>query len=169
MQDLRDHLTGALDDDHIPLADVAFGDIVRVVEGGIADRHAADAHRLQVGGWRQAAGPANIDDDALQSCHCFRGRILVGDGPAWSIADGPQPLLRGKIVDLDDQTIRLKVQGLPHCFPAHRIRYQLLKLGETPVLVAYGEAKLSKIIQCLPLAAERRAAVEIHDLVAQQA
>lgn len=103
--DLGDDIAGALQHDGVAYADVLAGDLVLVVEGGIADHHAADGHGREAGHGRQGAGAADLDVDALQhGGRLLRGE-LVGDGPAGATGDESEALLPVQPVDLVDHPV----------------------------------------------------------------
>ena len=79
--DLRDDVAGAPHDDRVADADVLAGDLVLVVQRGVGDHHAADRHRLELGGRRQRAGAADLDLDVVSS------RVMAScGGNLWAMA-----------------------------------------------------------------------------------
>ena len=168
-QHLWDHLASALYDDHVPFADISFSNIVGIVQSSVADGHAADAHGLQIGSRGQITGPADVHDDVLQASHSLWRRVLVGSGPARCVTHRPQPILGGKIIDLDDQAVSFKVQRFPDLLPGDSIVDQFVKVGESLVLSADGETELAQIVQCFPLTGQCRPAIHEDDLVAEEA
>src|SRR5690606_14293163 len=92
LDDLRNDVTGALDDHVVTLANVLAGNLILVVQRGAGDHHAADGDRLQVGDRRQRAGAADLDGDLVQDGLRLLGGELVGDGPARGAADEAEAL-----------------------------------------------------------------------------
>ena len=102
---LRDDVAGAAHDHRVADADVLARDLVLVVQRGVGDDHAADRHRLELGGGRQRAGAADLDLDVEQARRRLLRRELVGDGPARRARDEAQPLLPVEPVDLVDDAV----------------------------------------------------------------
>ena len=63
LDDLRDHVAGALDHDRVADPDVLGLDEVLVVQGRARDHDAADGDRLELGDRGQGAGAADLDPD----------------------------------------------------------------------------------------------------------
>ena len=103
--DLRDHIAGALDDDGVADADVLAGDLVGVVQGGVAHHHAAHGDGLQPRHGGDRAGAAHLQVDGLQHGAGLLGGELVGDGPARRARDKAQPPLPVQPVDLVDHAV----------------------------------------------------------------
>ena len=61
--DLRDHVARPAHDDRIADAHVLARELVHVVQRGVADRHAADEHRLEPRHRRQRAGATDLELD----------------------------------------------------------------------------------------------------------
>jgi hypothetical protein len=115
--DLRDDVPGPHDDHLIALADVLARDVLLVVEGGLADGHAAHDHRLQDRERHQMTGAADIHPDRVQLGDRGRGRELEGDRPAWLPPHDPQLTLRRVVVHLHHHTVDLEVQVLAALLP----------------------------------------------------
>uniref|UniRef100_A0A0N4ZWK6 Amidase domain-containing protein n=1 Tax=Parastrongyloides trichosuri TaxID=131310 RepID=A0A0N4ZWK6_PARTI len=103
--DLGDDVAGALQDDGVADADVLAGDLVLVVQGGVADHDAADGDGMQAGDGGQGAGAADLDVDAFQNGRGLLRRELVGDGPSRASGDEAEALLPVQTVDLVDHAV----------------------------------------------------------------
>ena len=103
--DLRDDVAGAAHDHRVADADVLARDLVLVVQRRVRHHHAADRHRLELGGRRQRAGAADLDLDVVEPRHRLLRRELVGDGPARRARHEAQPLLPVEPVDLVDDAV----------------------------------------------------------------
>src|SRR5262249_49164870 len=99
--DLGDHIAGTHHHDLVPLPDVLALQVLLVVEGGRADRDAADVNRLEHGEGQEMAGPPHVPDDLVELGGRGRGRELPGDRPARLTARDPQLPLQTAVVDLD--------------------------------------------------------------------
>src|SRR5690606_33425630 len=103
--DLGDDVAGALQDDSVADAHVLAGDLVLVVQGGVADHDAADGGGVQAGHGGQGAGAADLDVDAFQYGRRLLRRKFVGDGPAGAASDEAEALLPVQSVDLVDHAV----------------------------------------------------------------
>ncbi|MNQ56612.1 hypothetical protein D3C85_707420 [compost metagenome] len=103
--DLGDDVAGALQDDRVADAHVLAGDLVLVVQGGVAHHDAADSDGVQAGDGGQGAGAADLDVDAFQNRRGLLRRELVGDGPAGASGDESEALLPVQPVDLVDHAV----------------------------------------------------------------
>ncbi len=110
-EDLRDHIAGPLQGHGVADADVLALDLVGVVQGGVADHHAADRHRMQPRDRGQGARTAHLDVDGLQGGGGLLGGELVGDGPAGRAGDEAETLLPVQPVDLIDHPVDVVGQG----------------------------------------------------------
>ena len=104
---LRDDVPGAADHDGIPDAHILAGQLVHVVKRCVADRHAADEHRLETRHRRQSAGAPHLKLDAADRREGLLGGKLVGDGPARRARDEAELALRFDVVDLVDHAVDL--------------------------------------------------------------
>ncbi len=82
----------------------------QVVQRRVADRRAADEHRLQLGHRRELAGAADLHLDAAQRCHLLLRRVLVRDRPARLAAHEAELLLQREVVDLVDDAVDVERQ-----------------------------------------------------------
>ncbi len=103
--DLRDDVTGALDDDGVADAHVLAADLVFVVQRGVGDDDAADVDRLEPCDGRERAGAANLDFNAAQDCGRLLGGELVGDGPTRRARDEAKAVLQIEAIDLVDDAV----------------------------------------------------------------
>ncbi len=111
IDDLRDHVAGALDRHGVADADVRAAadriavvadalDVVLVVQRRVLHHHAADGDRLELGDRRQRAGAADLDLDVAQHGRRALGREFVRGRPARAARDKTQPLLQVEAVEL---------------------------------------------------------------------
>ena len=107
LDDLRDHVAGALHHHGVADADVLGLDVVLVVQGRVAHHDAAHGHRLERGDRGQRAGAPDLDPDRLDHGLGLLGRELLGDRPARRAADVAEPALPVEPVDLDHDAIDL--------------------------------------------------------------
>src|SRR5690606_14975375 len=121
VDNLRDDITGALDDDGVANADVAALadrlaalaqtlDIVLVVERRVGDHHAADGDRLKARHRRKRARAAHLDIDATKNSASLLGRKLVCNGPAGAARTTAQTVLEIEPVNLVDHTVNVVVE-----------------------------------------------------------
>ena len=108
--DLGDHVAGAAHDHRVADAHVLAAHLVHVVQRGVADRRAADEHRLQLGHRRELAGAADLDVDAEQLRHLLLRRVLVRHRPARLARHEAEPLLQRELVDLVDHAVDVERQ-----------------------------------------------------------
>ncbi len=80
--DLGDHVAGAPHDHGVADPHVLAPHLLVVVQGRVADRRAADEHRLELRDRRQLAGAADLHVDVAHRGQLLLRRVLVGDGPA---------------------------------------------------------------------------------------
>ncbi len=121
IDDLRDHVAGALHDHGVADADVAAAadrlavvadalDVVLVVQRGVLHHHAADRHRLELGDRRQRAGAPDLDLDVAQHGGRLLGREFVRDRPARAARDEAEALLPVEAVELVDDAVDVVVE-----------------------------------------------------------
>ena len=107
---LGNHVAGAAHDHRVADAHVLAPQLVQVVQRGVADRGAADEHRLELGHRRQLAGAADLDLDVVQPRQLLLRRVLVRHRPARLARDEAQPLLQRAVVDLVDHAVDVEGQ-----------------------------------------------------------
>jgi len=105
LDDLRDDIPGALNDDPVADADILAFDLILVVQGGAADGDAADLDRLHDRHRGEGAGAADLDLNIKNLRHLLAGRKLEGDRPARAPASGAKLFLVRYAVDLDDDAV----------------------------------------------------------------
>src|SRR5690606_16572978 len=98
---------GALHRHIVADADVALGDVIGVVQAGVAHRHPADHHRFELGVRREHASTPNVDHNIQHAGGGLAGREFVGHSPARIAADHAELALLSEIVDLDHDPIGL--------------------------------------------------------------
>ncbi len=135
-RDFGDHVAAALD--FHPVADLHAQalDLVHVVQGGAADRGAADGHRLQRGHRREFSGASDLHQDVFDLRDASARGVLVGDGPARRFAGVAQFRLQRRAIDLDDDAVD---------FVGEVFALGLLLLDEGPDLVE-GFRQLARLV-----------------------
>ena len=112
LKHLGDHVSGALDPYPVADAHIMGGllarsvdpakscDVVRIVEGGVGDHHAAhrDGRQSRYGG--QRARSAHLNIDAFKAGNGLFGGEFVGDSPARRPSHSPEPRLPVEAVHL---------------------------------------------------------------------
>src|SRR5215217_152919 len=121
IDDLRNHVAGALDHDAVAEPDVAalaqhFAlvadalDIILVVQRDILHDHAADADRFELPDRRERSRPPDLDLDVAQHRHGALSREFVRNGPARRPRDEAEPLLPVDPVDLVDHAVDVVIE-----------------------------------------------------------
>ncbi|MET4825857.1 hypothetical protein ABH972_003446 [Bradyrhizobium ottawaense] len=121
VDDLRDHIAGALDHHGVADPDVAplaqhlalvadALDIVLVVQRDVLHDHTADADRFELADRRERAGATNLNLDVAQHSHGPLGREFMRDAPARRARDEAEPLLPVDAIDLVDDAIDIVVE-----------------------------------------------------------
>src|SRR5512133_427193 len=108
--DLRDDVTGALDDHVVALADVLAVDVFLVVQRCLRHRDTADLDRLELCPWVQRPGTADADVDLVQFGLRRHRSPLEGARPAWSVVQRAEAALLVEGVDLDHDPVDLVVE-----------------------------------------------------------
>ncbi len=121
IDNLRDHVAGALDHDGVADPDVAAlaqllavaadtPDVVLIVQRDVLHDHAADADRLELADGRERAGAADLDLDVPQHRDGALGRELVRDRPARRARHEAEALLPVEAVDLVDDAVDVVIE-----------------------------------------------------------
>src|SRR6185437_2678495 len=121
VDDLRDHVAGALDHHRVADPDIAAlaellaiasdtPDVVLIVQRHVLHDDAADADRLELADRRERAGAADLDFDVAQHGHGALGREFVCDAPARRSRDEAEPLLPVDAIDLVDDAVDVVVE-----------------------------------------------------------
>ena len=105
--DLRDHVTGALDDHEVADADVLAPDVVLVVQRRARHGDAADVHRLELRERVQHARAADADVDRDQARHRRGRRPLERTREARAAVQRAETALLVERVDLDHDAVDL--------------------------------------------------------------
>ena len=124
LRDFGNHVAAAL---HLhPVADLHAQalDFIHVVQGGVADRRAADRDRRQFRYRRELAGAAHLHADAFDLRDAGARRVFVGDGPARSLAGEAELSLQTGAIDLDDDAIDFVGQTSRACPPICEMKFQ---------------------------------------------
>ena len=146
VDDVGDHVARALDDDGVPHPDVQALDLVGVVERGPADGGAGDPHRLETGGGRERARPADVDVDGDDPGGPHLGGELVRDGPSRVVGRRAQSPVVDEAIDFHDGAVRVVAEAIP---------LGLEPLTVTPDLVQ-GRTPLAARVRREPALPERR-------------
>src|SRR5204863_7729469 len=105
--DLGNDVARAAQEHAVADAHVLPPQLVLVVEGGAADRHAADVDRLERGDRPERSGASDADEDVLDGGGLLLGGELPGDGPARGPRDRAQAATLVLGVDLDHAAVDL--------------------------------------------------------------
>ena len=108
--DLRDHVSGSLDDHGVPLANVLAVDVLLVVERRGRDGDAPDHHGLELRPRVEGAGSPDTDVDAAENGLSLIRGPLVRPRPARPLVERPEPRLLLERVDLDNDAVDLVVE-----------------------------------------------------------
>ena len=137
VDNLRDHIAGALDLDRIANAQILavpdrFAiladalDIVLVVQGCVGNDTPPTVIGSSLATGVSAPGAANLDLDVVEHGEGLLGRKLVRNGPAGRPGDEAEPFLQIQTVDLVDNTVNIVVELRPAFFNAVIDAEQLL-------------------------------------------
>ena len=113
LDDLRDDVARAADEDLVTDPDVLALQLQRVVERGPGDGHAAHLHRGEEGDRGERPGAAHVHLDGLHLRPRLLGGELVGHGPARALADLPQPAASVLAVQLHHHAVHLVGERVP--------------------------------------------------------
>ncbi len=108
LQDLRNNITGFVDNHRVANANIFAGDFVGVVERGMLNGAAGHDDRFENGDRVGRAGPTDTQNDVLDGGRGFFGGILVGDSSPGRLADGAQFDVQAAVIELDHQSISVK-------------------------------------------------------------
>ena len=108
-----DHVACAPYHDRIADAQSLALDLVDVVQGRIADGHAADEHRFETRHRRERTGASDLESDLAHHGKRLVGGEFVGDRPTRRTRDEAERPLRRQIVDLVDDPVDLVGQARP--------------------------------------------------------
>ena len=152
---LGDDVAGALDDDHVPDAQILAVDIVLVVERGLLDGHAAHGDRLQHGVRVEHARAPHVETDVQQPGLGGGGSELAGYGPARVPPHTAQGGLQAPLVELDHHAVDVVVQLGPAPFPVAAPLDYLVQAPRAAHVRVHAEAMLPQPLQHVPLGGER--------------
>ena len=110
MDDIRDHVAGALEQHRVALADVLAANLVEIVERRVGNRHAGERDRLELRDRRQRADSAHRHDDLFDPRFGLLGLELVRDRPSRRSRNLAELLLERERVDLGDHAVGLVVE-----------------------------------------------------------
>lgn len=103
--DPGDDVARLVDHHLVAQAQIAAGDVGRVVQGGVPDGRPVDLHGLEHGARGDDAGPADIPLDPQEAGDLLDGGELVRDGPARRPRPGTRLALVGRQVRLDHDAV----------------------------------------------------------------
>ncbi len=121
VDDLRNHVAGALDHDGVADPDIAAPaqffavaadalDVILVMQRDVLHDHAADADRLELADRRERAGAADLDLDVPEHGHGALGREFVRDRPARRARHEAEAFLPVDAVDLVDDAVDVVIE-----------------------------------------------------------
>ena len=111
--DLRDHVAGLAQHDHVADQHALARQLVGVVQGGPVHRGPADQDRLHHRERGDPPGAAHVDLDVEQPGGDLLRRVLVGDRPPGCPAGRAERALQGEPVELDDHAVDLVRRVVP--------------------------------------------------------
>ncbi len=112
LRDFGDHVAAALDFDPVADFHAEALDVVHVMQGGAADRGAADGDRLQRRHGREFSGASDLHQDVFDLGDAAARGIFVGDGPARGFAGEAELVLQRGAVDFDDDAVDFVGKGV---------------------------------------------------------
>ncbi len=134
-------------------ADVQVADVVLVVQRSRGHRDAADLHRFEHCVRVERARPPNVDLDVEQPRRPLPPRTCTRRPSAGRLADVAQTVLQRKIVDLDDQPVRLVRQlATARLAPGDAVLDQRIEIVEQPAPRLHQEAEPLEVVERRPLA-----------------
>jgi hypothetical protein len=101
----RDHVAGAAHHHRVADAHVLARQLVHVVQRHVADRNAADEHRLEARHGRERTGAPDLELHVAHDRGLLLRRELVRNGPARRAGDEAEVALPVEAVDLVDDAI----------------------------------------------------------------
>ena len=107
--DLRDDVSGALDDDAVASPDVFAVDVVFIVEGCLRNGDASDDDGFEHGVGVDGAGAAYVGADFKEVGDGLFGWEFVGGRPSGVSANGSEAVLEGDVVELDDNAVDAEI------------------------------------------------------------
>ena len=110
---LRNNITGALDDHLIACTDIKAAYLIFIMQGGVGYHHPAHRYRFQPCDRGQRACAAHLNINRLQGgFHLLSGEFM-GNGPTRRPAYLSQPHLQLMVIDLIDHTINIIAKAGP--------------------------------------------------------
>src|SRR5690348_354109 len=82
LEDVRDDLSRALDENGVADLQAEAIDFVHIVQGGTADSDASDLHGFEDGDGRKRAGATDLHANVVDDGGFLARGVLVGDSPA---------------------------------------------------------------------------------------
>ncbi len=162
--DFGDDIARPMDDNAGSDVHALFVDLRLVVHRHVADGHAADHHRRDVGDRCEHAGAADVAGDLFHRRLCLLRRVLEGDRPAGRACDETKLELLRETVDLDHHTVDLMLQLMASSLPLGVILDHLFDRVEPSAVLVDAEPHLLQRPQHVPLRPVRSARVEgVHE------
>ena len=153
----RNHVARAAHDHGIADMHVLAANLVFVMQGGIADRGAADEHRLQLGDRREFAGAPDLHFDVAHNGELLFRRKFVRHGPARLARDKAEFCLQCEAIDLVHHTVDVERQGVALGCNTTMKFHQSLRAMHDPALVIDRESPSLQLIQNTALCVVRNA------------
>ena len=165
---LGDHVAGLAHDDRVAGPHVLQADLVLVVQRRDADRGATDEHRIEHGEGRGPTGATDRHLDVAQQRGALLGRELERDGPARGLGGDAEELALGQLVDLHHGAVDLVVEVVAVRLPALRVARHVGEGLDLADLGVHRDAELAEEVERVVVARERRAALDVAELVGPQ-
>ena len=107
LNDLGDHIAGALDDNPVPGPNTQAFDFVAIMQRDVGYEDSTHRDRHQPAHWRQFAGSANLNIDRLQRRFRPLGRKFMGQRPTRRLGNKSEPSLPIKPINLVNDAINI--------------------------------------------------------------
>ncbi len=163
-----DHIARTLDQHAVADADVLLGDVVEVVQRGLAHDHPTDLNRIEHGVGGEHAGAPHVDARVAHDGGHLARREFERQRAARVFPYHAQVGRQAQVVDLDHHAVGLEGQRFAQVVPFLQRGEHRIEIGAELGQGADRKAKRAQVFQQLPLGAERQAALGGHHGVAEQ-
>ena len=126
------------------------------MQGRTADRRTRQPHRSQHRIRRQHTGSSDRDHDVLQNGLLDLRRVFVRRRPPRILGRRAEPSAQGKVVDLDDRAVDIKIQLSARLAHPDDLRLNVLQIGQKRIARRDRESQLFQIIQRLHVGCKRQ-------------